>query len=299
MCSFQPREGETFNYTNFESHWCSHIIIVAADILIVGGVTLGPTVVDNIEAFRKWNVKNKPLLVLSIGDMQEKEIWRVALQHPMRRTVTVRNDPKTTIEEVSYDWVCRGVPSSKLIVGFSAEGLTMFFQNVRANNEIGAPANVMRNKQIQKAENAGAMSQADICKILQDNQTRSFFIEELGIPYATRNDEFIAYDNVRSMQVKAIWASLNNFGGIGLHAIGMDNIYGECPQGQPYPLLKALIKAQVCDYCIHDASKKLNKNPKHNKCEPDFQVACSYILPKGEKSLNPEQIPLGQCTEIV
>jgi GH18 family chitinase len=401
MCSFQPREGEKFDYTNFESHWCSHMIILAAEILNVGGVKVGPTVVDNIAAFDKWNVKTKPLLILSIGDMQEKEIWRVALQHPMRRTVTVRSiqqavnqydldgvdiswtlsspetvwdanylgqflaelrlaipnkqlivsvtpqfsynshikaesigqsvdyfllqgykfhaynhlftghhsplfissellaDPKMTIEGLSYDWVSRGVPSSKLIVGFSAEGLTMFFQNVRANNEIGAPANVMRNYQVQRAGNAGAMSQAEICKILQDNQTRSVFIEELGIPYATRNDEFIAYDNVRSMQVKAIWTSLNNFGGIGLHAIEMDNIYGECPQGQPYPLLKALIKAQVCDYCIHDASKKSNKIRKHNKCEPDFQVACSYKLPKGEKSLNPEQIPLGQCTEIV
>uniref|UniRef100_A0A914QBS5 GH18 domain-containing protein n=1 Tax=Panagrolaimus davidi TaxID=227884 RepID=A0A914QBS5_9BILA len=264
MCSFQPREGEKFNYTNFESYWCSHMIILAADILSVGGVKLSPTVIDNIEAFHKWNVKTKPLLILSIGDMQQKGIWRVSLQHLMRRTITVRSiqqavnqydldgvdiswtlsspgtvwdadyleqflaelrlaipnkqlivsvtpqfsynshikaesigqsvdyfllqgykfhaynhlftghhsplfnsselidDPKLTIEGLSYDWVSRGIPSSKLIVGFSAEGLTMFFHNVRDNNVIGTPANIMRNYQVQRAGNPGAISQAEV-----------------------------------------------------------------------------------------------------------------------------------------
>uniref|UniRef100_A0A914YE10 GH18 domain-containing protein n=1 Tax=Panagrolaimus superbus TaxID=310955 RepID=A0A914YE10_9BILA len=391
MCSYQPREGEKFDYKDFESHWCSHMIILSADLLSAGGVKVGTTVANNIKAFDAWDVKAKPLLILSIGGNQEKETWRTAIGNANRRTVvkeydldgvdiswtlsspenvwdagylaqflaelrlSIPNkklilsvtpqfsynyhikpeiigqsvdyfllqgykfhaanhlftghhsplfissellaDPKMTIEGLSYDWVSRGVAASKLIVGFSAEGMSMYFQNVRSDNEIGAPANTFRN--YHRAGNGGSVSQSEICRMLQDNQTKSVFIEELGIPYATRNDEFIAYDNARSMQVKAIWASLNNFGGIGLYAIEMDNIYGECPAGRPFTLLKTLIKSQVCDYCIRENQTKKPKENSKSVCEPNFQVACSYRLPKGDKSLNPEKIPFEQCTEIV
>lgn len=60
-----------------------------------------------------------------------------------------------------------------------------------------------------------------------------------------KGDEFYAFEDKRSIQVKTIWTSLNRYGGIALQGIEMDNPAGQCPAGEPYPLLRTIVKTQV------------------------------------------------------
>jgi GH18 family chitinase len=62
-----------------------------------------------------------------------------------------------------------------------------------------------------------------LCEELQKGKAIHQYMHDLGVPVAMKKDAFYAYDDERSIQTKAIWASLNHFAGVSLHAIEMDN----------------------------------------------------------------------------
>lgn len=78
-----------------------------------------------------------------------------------------------------------------------------------------------------------------------------------------------------------------------------DNIDGECPPNEPFPLLKTIVKTQVCDSC--EVYKKQNVNTTVDDCNPRFKISCNYRLPTSRDTdlLEPEKIPFHHCTEIV
>jgi len=75
------------------------------------------------------------------------------------------------------------------------------------------------------------------------------FIDDLGVPYLVNGAEFIAYDDVQSMQIKSVWASLQDLGGISMHGLEMDNPEGLCPANKPFNMLRTIIDTQICDAC--------------------------------------------------
>jgi len=148
----------------------------------------------------------------------------------------------------------------------------------------------------------------------------------------------VAYDNVRSITIKTVWASLKNLGGIALHALEEDNIAGKCPKGKPFRLLRAIAEAQVCNMCSSRTKIKKQEEeadaevdlfpatlgPSNNfelilpasgsktndSIEPETKnscssqkliVSCIYELPKSraDDQLEPGLIPYGQCDELV
>uniref|UniRef100_A0A1I8BTB6 Glyco_hydro_18 domain-containing protein n=1 Tax=Meloidogyne hapla TaxID=6305 RepID=A0A1I8BTB6_MELHA len=89
----------------------------------------------------------------------------------------------------------------------------------------------------------------------------SHFLNELGVPYLVNNDrEFIAFDNSRSIQIKTVWLSLQNIAGIALHGLEHDNIAGECPEGEPFLLLRTIAQSQTCYNCDITSEITNNKN---------------------------------------
>jgi hypothetical protein len=75
-----------------------------------------------------------------------------------------------------------------------------------------------------RSNSPGIVTQTELCQILKNPDTRTQFIDAIGVPYLIFGDEFIAFDDEKSMQIKAVWISMQNFGGIALHALEMDNM---------------------------------------------------------------------------
>uniref|UniRef100_A0A914CRC6 GH18 domain-containing protein n=1 Tax=Acrobeloides nanus TaxID=290746 RepID=A0A914CRC6_9BILA len=215
-------------------------------------------------------------------------------------------DIRMTIEGFTSELVKRGVPKEKLIVGLSAEAMGMHLMvGERRETEIGAPSSPFDH--VKRRNMPGVVSQSDVCLSLEKNSTISTFHPKIGVPYLIDGFEFIAYDDVHSIQLKTIWTSMNGYGGIALFGVEMDNVDGECPKREPYPLLKTIVGAQICEVC---AKQKIRDDQNSssplassvNSCtESSFQVLCGYRLAKedGTEPLEANMIPYQKCTEIV
>uniref|UniRef100_A0A915D8M5 GH18 domain-containing protein n=1 Tax=Ditylenchus dipsaci TaxID=166011 RepID=A0A915D8M5_9BILA len=240
---------------------------------------------------------------------------------PLFGTRDVFNDPKLTIEGMVGKWL-ENVPSEKLIVALSAEAMSQFFRIIgnRSDRAIGDPAN--SQKQITSRTNSpGKVTQTELCQILKNPNAQTQFIEAIGAPYLISGDEFIAYDDDKSMLIKSVWASMQDLGGIALHGMEMDNIAGECPSGSPFHLLKSIVKAQMCNQCtdptqpivfpvgtnatdllqgIASQTSRL-MNVTESSCGHRFRVVCTYHLPTDSAStgLSMDSLPYDKCDEIV
>ncbi|KAI1726422.1 glycosyl hydrolases family 18 domain-containing protein [Ditylenchus destructor] len=225
--------------------------------------------------------------------------------------------PSHTIEGMTKVWISNQVEPKKLIVALSAEALTQIFSpalNRAMIRSIGDPAIPFKSV-MTRSNSPGIVTQTELCRILQKKTAQVHFIDAIGVPYMTDDNEFIAYDDVRSMQIKSVWISMKKFGGIALHGMELDNIAGECPPQNAFPMLKAIARSQVCDKCLPVLPAQNNTDligsgaegnqteASSEKCStgPKFKVICSYKLASEEHSefLAFDEIPYEQCDEIV
>uniref|UniRef100_A0A914CE57 GH18 domain-containing protein n=1 Tax=Acrobeloides nanus TaxID=290746 RepID=A0A914CE57_9BILA len=215
-------------------------------------------------------------------------------------------DIRMNIEGFTSELVKRGVPKEKLIVGLSAEAMGMHLMvGERGETEIGAPSSPFDH--VKRRNMPGEVSQSDVCLSLEKNSTISKFHPKIGVPYLIDGFEFIAYDDVHSIQLKTIWTSMNGYGGIALFGVEMDNVDGECPKREPYQLLKTIVDAQICEVCAkqkirdHQNSSSPLASSANSCTKSSFQVLCGYRLAKedGTEPLEAYMIPYQKCTEIV
>ncbi|CAK5089174.1 unnamed protein product [Meloidogyne enterolobii] len=162
---------------------------------------------------------------------------------PLFKNSTLLNQPKMTIQGTLEELLYK-----KLIVSLSAEAMSQHFvediYGTRSweSRRIGESASSISQNRI-RAHGPGVVSQTQVCTIMKEPTTISHFLNELGVPYLVNNDrEFIAFDNSRSIQIKH------------------DNIAGECPEGEPFHLLRTIAQSQTCYNCDVSSVKSNNKN---------------------------------------
>uniref|UniRef100_A0A7E4ZT77 Glyco_18 domain-containing protein n=1 Tax=Panagrellus redivivus TaxID=6233 RepID=A0A7E4ZT77_PANRE len=403
LCTWRPSNDSMLDFNNFAPNWCSHLVLSTLEInSMYGNMSKNPFIEETVKNYNAWKVKEKPYLLLSVGDGQTNDIWSMALAFPNRReklALSLKNhlkdlkadgiviswtepgpenfiesraldqfiielrktlpddaiivlatsinsafknrynvvelskhlnyflvqgyrfhspksyftghhsplfmsnalvDPKNCIEGLATEWMNQGASRNQLIIEYTAEGMVQYFSGYRSDDKLfGAVANPIQVNL--RSKPPGVVTQSDVCEAMKSNVTKIHRLEDLGIPYLVKGDEFIAFDDEQSMQIKAVWTSLKNFGGLALYALDSDNVDGECPADRPFPLLRSLVRAQVCDRCLNtDEITAIATNSTSN-CRPNFQVSCSYRIPspKDKKPLSPDMIPFNKCTEVV
>uniref|UniRef100_A0A8D0A7V9 chitinase n=1 Tax=Sander lucioperca TaxID=283035 RepID=A0A8D0A7V9_SANLU len=129
-------------------------------------------------------------------------------------------------------WRDQGAPLEKLIVGFSTYGRT--FQTSSAVNGVGASTSGPASAGPYTRE-AGFWSYYEICTFLQGGSLH--WIDEQMVPYATKGNEWVGFDNRQSFEIKAQYVKDNKFGGAFVWALDLDDFTGQfCGQGK-YPLI--------------------------------------------------------------
>ncbi|XP_031146119.1 acidic mammalian chitinase-like [Sander lucioperca] len=132
-------------------------------------------------------------------------------------------------------WRDQGAPLEKLIVGFSTYGRT--FQTSSAVNGVGASTSGPASAGPYTRE-AGFWSYYEICTFLQGGSLH--WIDEQMVPYATKGNEWVGFDNRQSFEIKAQYVKDNKFGGAFVWALDLDDFTGQfCGQGK-YPLISYL-----------------------------------------------------------
>lgn len=125
-----------------------------------------------------------------------------------------------------------GIDRNKLIMGIPTYGnaFTLKDQN---NNKVGAPAS-----------GAGSMTYYQICSALKSKSLTEVWDDAQKVPYAFRGTQWVGYDNVRSVNEKALYIKNNKLGGAMFWAVDDDDYNNVCGGGK-YPLISKVYSVVV------------------------------------------------------
>uniref|UniRef100_A0A668A633 Acidic mammalian chitinase n=1 Tax=Myripristis murdjan TaxID=586833 RepID=A0A668A633_9TELE len=124
-------------------------------------------------------------------------------------------------------------PAEKLNLGFATYGRAFHLSS--GSSDVGAPASGPATAGRFTRE-AGFWSFYEICTFIQGASVH--LIVDQKVPYATKENEWVGYDNKDSFEVKVV--IYNGFGGAFIWALDLDDFAGKfCSQGN-YPLINLL-----------------------------------------------------------
>ncbi|NP_001303814.1 acidic mammalian chitinase-like precursor [Latimeria chalumnae] len=140
------------------------------------------------------------------------------------------------VDYIMNFWKNSGAPAEKLIVGMPTYGHTFRLTNP-SNNGVGAPTSGP-GPAGPYTRQPGFLAYYEICTFLNGATEKWNAPQEA--PYAYKGNEWVGYDNKKSIQLKAQWVVKNNFGGAMVWTLDLDDFSGTfCNQGK-YPLINTI-----------------------------------------------------------
>lgn len=107
------------------------------------------------------------------------------------------------------------------------------------NNKINGPASGYG-----KLGHVGFVDYASTCTFLEKNFITPIFDETSQSPYATKSLEWLSYDDIKSLKIKADFIKKNNFGGAMIYSLNTDDHIGACHlDNNQNPVLFPLVEA--------------------------------------------------------
>ncbi|KAJ3585916.1 hypothetical protein NHX12_012323 [Muraenolepis orangiensis] len=129
-------------------------------------------------------------------------------------------------------WRDQGAAVEKLLLGIPTYGRT--FRTSSPANGVGAPASGAAQAGPYTRE-AGFWAYYEICQFLPGAQLH--WIDDQMVPYATKGDVWVGFDNMQSIEAKVQYLKANKFAGAFIWALDLDDFSGSfCNQGN-YPLI--------------------------------------------------------------
>ncbi|XP_036220239.1 probable chitinase 10 isoform X2 [Bactrocera oleae] len=153
---------------------------------------------------------------------------------------------KLTVDYSAREWVKQGAPKEKLLIGMPTYGRSFELVN-ETQFDIGAPASG-GGKAGKFTNEAGFLSYYEVCSFLAADNTTLVWDSEQQVPFAYRGNQWVGFDDERSLKTKMEWLKEQGFGGIMVWSIDMDDFSGRCGAGK-YPLLTAL-SDELKDYKV-------------------------------------------------
>ncbi|CAH1106565.1 unnamed protein product [Psylliodes chrysocephalus] len=206
---------------------------------------------------------------------------------------------KLTVDYSAREWVKQGAPKEKLMIGMPTYGRS--FELVNASQfDIGAPASGGGISGKYTSE-AGFMSYYEVCDFLHEDNTTLVWDNEQQVPFAYRENQWVGFDDERSLKTKMAWLKEEGFGGIMIWSVDMDDFRGSCGSGK-YPLINAM-RQELEGYKVKlefsgpyetsvSSGQYTTKNPIEVTCEeeeghisyhPDKADCKMYYMCEGER----------------
>ncbi|KAJ8924365.1 hypothetical protein NQ315_007161 [Exocentrus adspersus] len=143
-------------------------------------------------------------------------------------------------------WISRGADPQKLALGLGVYGRSFTLSN-SAISGLGAPVSGAGNSGPYTLE-AGMLGYNEICEAQLAGGWTTVWDDEQKVPYSFKGDQWIGYDNPRSIAIKASiilfivnYAKSLNLGGVMIWSIETEDFRGIC--GSKYPILNAIKSA--------------------------------------------------------
>ncbi|XP_040573319.1 probable chitinase 10 [Lepeophtheirus salmonis] len=155
-------------------------------------------------------------------------------------------EKKLTVDYAVKEWVRKGAPLEKINVGMPVYGRTFKLKD-NAKFDIGAEA-VSGGDAGRYTGEEGFLSYYEICDFLHQDNTTLVWDNEQQVPFAYRGDQWVGFDDERSLRTKVDWLKTEGFGGIMIWSVDLDDFRGYCGTGK-FPLIKAM-KKELQDYAV-------------------------------------------------
>ncbi|XP_021358847.1 probable chitinase 10 [Mizuhopecten yessoensis] len=201
---------------------------------------------------------------------------------------------------VTY-WLSNGAPPEKLMLGIATYGRT--FKTINGT-EMGDKA-MGPGRPGKFTSEAGFLAYFEICQNLQNGWTQKWH-QQHQVPYAYYDDEWVGYDDIRSVTIKANYIKSRGLGGVMVWAIDMDDFREKCGNG-PNPIL-----GKLRDVLPNDNTGLVPYVPRHvslhstDEVQADnqeYKRVCYYTNWSQHRSKTltfvPEDIDPDLCTHII
>ncbi|XP_058813179.1 endochitinase-like [Topomyia yanbarensis] len=131
-------------------------------------------------------------------------------------------------------WLHGGCPANKVVLGVPLFGRTYLLSSPE-DSSVGAPT-IGAGSAGEYTNEAGYLGYCEICQALPNMTVRWDDIAQC--PFAFSTEEWIGYEDERSLRAKIDWSIKNRLAGIYAFSLDLDDYRGHC--GQPYPLTRVL-----------------------------------------------------------
>ncbi len=147
------------------------------------------------------------------------------------------SNPQFNIDATTNLWINSGASPSKLLIGLGFYGQSFTLSN-KNNNGLGAASKGPGN-QGPYSYQPGFLTYLEICLELKTGGWTSNFDHQSRTPYATKNDQWISYDNPLSIRIKTEYAVMKQLAGVMIWAVDYDDKANVCGEGRN-PLLNSI-----------------------------------------------------------
>lgn len=156
-----------------------------------------------------------------------------------------RADETVSDQELNVDWAVNhflqlGLPAEKLVVGLSSYGRGFSLKNPSETNMGDSSRGFSAEQPITR--NKGIMSYYEICRQVKNGWTAKFHPEH-QVMYAYEGDQWISYDNVKTIAIKAQYIKDKGLAGGMLWSLDLDDFNGSFCGDGTYPLLTAVVNS--------------------------------------------------------
>nr|CAD7602442.1 unnamed protein product [Timema genevievae] len=188
------------------------------------------------------------------------------------------------VDTCIQNWLAKGAPASKINLGMGTYGRSFTLQSAD-NSVLGAPISGAGTAGPYTRE-AGTLGYNEICE--QKGQWTEHWNEDQQVPYAVNGNQWVGYDNVKSIEIKSEYVKEKNLGGAMIWSVETDDFRGIC--GDKYPLLNAInsvLNGQSLPTVVPTAGPTTTTDPDH----PAPPTTTTTTTPK------PNPPDTGLCTQ--
>lgn len=203
------------------------------DKLLTIGIGVSPWIIETA-----YNVRDMceivDLVMLMAYDLQDPR--RISVHAPLKRESTDQYQLTTIDDGISLLKKLSCAPD-KIVLGIGAYGRSFTMKSAAGFN-IGDPVQGVGSAGPYLRE-PGALGFNEICEELSTGQWTVTRLAANAISYAYKDRQWVSYDDVESIGVKADYARTEKLRGLMLYSMDTDDFHGNC-LGTRYPLLNAI-----------------------------------------------------------
>lgn len=136
-------------------------------------------------------------------------------------------------------WVKLGAPKEKMVIGMPTYGRSFQLTDKR-NHSVNVATKGGGTAGVYTRE-AGFLAYYEICEMLRGGRARYIWDDEMKVPYLVEDDQWVGFDDERSIRNKMQWIKDEGYAGAMVWTVDMDDFTGKvCGTGVKYPLIGAM-----------------------------------------------------------